>query len=47
MNHLRYKTFWIDFQGDGRFPKERIKGKMKRWLRKWTLRKLRKMREQE
>ena len=36
MNKLRYKWFWIDFQGDGRFPKERIKGKDKRNLRKWT-----------
>lgn len=39
MNKLRYKNFWYDFQGDGRFPKERIKGKDKRLLRKWTDRK--------
>lgn len=39
MNKLRYKNSWIDFQGDGRFPKERIKGKDKRFLRKWTKRK--------
>lgn len=39
MNKLRYKSFWIDYQGDGRFPKERIKGKDKRLLRKWTNRK--------
>lgn len=39
MNNLRYRTFWFDFQGDGRFPKERIKKKDKRWLRKWTARK--------
>lgn len=38
MNKLRYKHFWIDFQGDGRFPKERIKGKDKRLIRKWTKR---------
>lgn len=47
MNNLRWEWFWIKFQGDGRFPKERIKGKDKRFLRKWTLRKLRKLREQE
>lgn len=38
MNKLRYKHFWIDFQGDGMFSKERIKGKDKRILRKWTIR---------
>lgn len=45
MNNLRWKKFWIKFQGDGRFSKERIKGKDKRQLRKWTIRKLRKIRE--
>lgn len=45
MNKLRWKNFWIKFQGDGRFSKEKIKGKDKRHLRKWTIRKLRKMRE--
>lgn len=45
MNNLRWKKFWIKFQGDGRFSKERIKGKDKRHLRKWTIRKLRKIRE--
>lgn len=25
MNNLRWKKFWIRFQGDGRFSKERIK----------------------
>lgn len=39
INKLRYKFFEIDFQGDCRFPKERIKGKDKRLLRKWTARK--------
>lgn len=39
MNKLRYKFFWIDFQGDGRYPRERIKGSDKRRLRKWTARK--------
>ena len=39
MNRLRYKWFCVDFQGDGRFPKERIKGQDKRLLRKWTDRK--------
>ncbi len=45
MNNLRWKKFRIKFQGDGRFSKERIKGKDKRQLCKWTIRKLRKMRE--
>lgn len=40
MNRLRYKLSWIDFCGDGRYPRERIKGKTKRWLRKWTARTL-------
>ena len=39
MNRLRWKSSWIDLCGDGRFKKERIKGKDKRFLRKWTLRK--------
>ena len=47
MNNLRWRWFWVKFQGDGRFSKERIKGKDKRYLRKWTIRKLRKMREQD
>lgn len=47
MNNLRWKWFWIKFQGDGRFPRERIKGKDKRYLRKWTLRKVRGLREQD
>lgn len=34
--NIRYKTSWIDFQGDGRFPKERIKGKDKKLLGKWS-----------
>ena len=38
MKKLRYKNAWQDLQGDGRFPKERIKGKNKRFLRKWTAR---------
>lgn len=38
MNKLRYTNFWIDFQGDGRFPKEQIKGKDKRFIRKWAKR---------
>ena len=38
MNKLRYKHFWLDFQGDGRFAKERIKGRDKRLIRKWTKR---------
>jgi hypothetical protein len=33
----RPKKCWWDFNGDGRFPTERIKGFMKRHLRKWYL----------
>jgi hypothetical protein len=40
MKKLRYKHFYVDFQGDGRFTKERIKGKDKKFLRKWTIHKL-------
>lgn len=37
--NFRYNTAWIDFQGDGRFPKERIKGQDKRLLGKWSRKK--------
>lgn len=47
INKLRYPNSWIEFKGDGRFPKERIKGKDKRNLRKWTIRKIRKLSEKE
>lgn len=43
MNHLRWKNSWVDFRGDGRFPKERIKRRSKRQLRKWTLRKIKEL----
>lgn len=43
MNHLRWTNSWIDFQGDGRFSKERIKHQSKRRLRKWTLRKMKEL----
>lgn len=41
MTKLRWKWSFVDLRGDGRFPKERLKGKDKRYVRKWTLRKLR------
>ena len=44
---LRWKWSWIDLRGDGRFPKERLKGKDKRYVRKWTLRKMRTESEKE
>ena len=47
MMRLRWNSSWMDLRGDGRFPKERIKGKDKRYIRKWTLRKLRKESEKE
>lgn len=37
--NFRYPFSWIDFQGDGRFPKERIKGKDKKLLGKWSRKK--------
>lgn len=40
MKRLRYRNSGVDFRGDYRFIDERIKGKDKRILRKWTARKL-------
>lgn len=34
--NIRYKGDWIDFKGDGMFPKEKIKGKDKKYLGKWS-----------
>lgn len=39
-SNIRYTNAWIDFQGDGRFPTERIKGKDKRYLGKWSRNKI-------
>lgn len=47
MTRLRWKWSFVDLRGDGRFPKERLKGKDKRYVRKWTLRKLRSENEKE
>lgn len=47
MNRLRWRHSFIELRGDGRFPKDRIKGRDKRNIRKWTLRKLRKESEKE
>ena len=47
MPQLRRKWSLVDLRGDGRFPKERLKGKDKRYVRKWTLRKLRRESEKE
>lgn len=38
--NICYKNSWIDFQGDGRFPEERIKGQDKRRLGKWSRNKI-------
>lgn len=46
-SNFRYNTSWIDLRDDGRFPKERIKGKTKRWLGKWSRKRLREMMEKE
>lgn len=47
MTKLRWKWSFVDLRGDGRFPKERPKGKDKRYVRKGTLRKLRRESEKE
>ena len=47
MTKLRWKWSFVDLRGDGRFPKERLKGKDKRYVRKWTLRKLRRESEKK
>ena len=40
MMKLRWKWSWIKLRKDGMFPKDRIKGKDKKLIRKWTLKKL-------
>jgi hypothetical protein len=40
--HRRPLNSSLDYRGDGQFPKERIKGKDKHYLKRWTRR-----REQE
>ena len=45
--NIRYKNSWFDLCDDGRFSKERIKGKTKRWLGKWSRKKIRKEMERE
>ena len=39
--NIRYNNSWYDLCDDGRFPKERIKGKTKKLLGKWSRKKLR------
>lgn len=43
--NIRYRHDWMDFRGDGMFPKEKIKGKDKRHLGKWSRKKIYKMLE--
>lgn len=45
--NFRYRNSWIDFCWDGMFPKERIKGKDKRRLGKWSRKKMYKELEKE
>ena len=47
MNHWRYKNFDWDFTKDGMFKFPRIKGKIKKWLRKKTIKKNQESRESE
>lgn len=37
--NFRYPCSWYDLCDDGRFPKERIKGKDKKLLGKWSRKK--------
>ena len=37
--NIRYRNDWMDFRKDGLEPKERIKGKDKRRLGKWSRKK--------
>ena len=46
-NKLRYRNSWYDLCGDGRFLKERIKGKDKKYIGKWSRKKLAKVMEKE
>lgn len=41
-SNYRYNLFWVEFCGDGKFWKPRIKGKDKRFLRKKSQRRVRK-----
>ena len=47
MMKLRWKWSWIKLRKDGMFSKDRIKGKDKKLIRKWTLKKLKKNQEME
>lgn len=47
MNRLRWRNSWIELQGDGKFKNARIKGKTKRYIRKWTLKKLREIKDKD
>lgn len=40
LNKWRWSKSWYDLCGDGRFHKERLKGKDKKMARKRTLRKI-------
>lgn len=40
LNKYRWSMSWIDLCGDGKFEKERLKGKDKKEVRKRTLKKI-------
>lgn len=44
---LRYRNSFVDFMQDGMSTQERIKGFDKRRLRKWSLKRIRKLIETE
>lgn len=47
INKYRWSHSWYDLCGDGRFKKERLKGKDKRIARKRTLKKIKERMEEE
>ena len=44
---IRYRGSWMDFCMDGMKDREYIKGKNKRYLRKWSQKRIRKVLESE
>lgn len=47
LNKYRWPMSWIDLCGDGRFKKERLKGKDKKEARKRTLKKIKELLDKE
>ena len=45
--HFRWSTSWVDLRGDGRFPKEMVKGSVKKILQRDTRIRLKRELEKE